>query len=295
MNVNAKLPASARTGALGFVDADTGNSAWLIRVGAHRHGYPWRMTALSGRAVFAVTLAVVIGSCSDDGDSTNGPTTTSGLGGALTLVYDFEDGSDGWASDMSDFSEATRPDDFLSETGSAPPGFEASDGFVHLAATNTSDDVFMYLRRQVGPDEGLEPSTEYEIGYTVDFASDAPTGCAGIGGPPGESVWLKVGASSDEPVPVNRDGDVRLSVDKGNQSQAGEAAVIAGDVANGIPCEEALDSEEAPYAMVERTARIETSTDDAGNLWLFVGTDSGFEGRTSIYYDRIEAVLSPQG
>jgi hypothetical protein len=28
---------------------------------------------------------------------------------------------------------------------------------------------------------------------------------------------------------------------------------------------------------------------------LFVGTDSGFEGRTSIHYDRIELVLSPQG
>jgi hypothetical protein len=253
------------------------------------------MSALSGRAVFAIVLsAVVIGSC-DDGDSTNGPTTTSGPGEAVTLMYDFEDGSDGWASDMSDFSEATRPDDFLSETGSAAPGFEAGEGFIQLAATNTSDDVFMYLRRQVGPDDGLEASTGYEVGYTVEFASDAPTGCAGIGGPPGEAVWLKVGASSDEPVPVNRDGDVRLSVDKGNQSQGGPAAVIAGDIANGIPCEEALDSEEPPYAMVERTASIETETDEQGNLWLFVGTDSGFEGQTSIYYDRIEVVLSPQG
>lgn len=88
---------------------------------------------------------------------------------------------------------------------------------------------------------------------------------------------------------------MRLSVDNGNQSQAGEAAAIAGDVANGIPCEEALASEDAPYAMVERTAGIEASTDDEGHLWLFVGTDSGFEGRTSIYYDRIELVFSAQG
>ena len=223
----------------------------------------------------------------------NGPTTTSRAGDVVTLADDFENGSDGWASDVSDFSEATRPDDFLSETGRAPPGFDADDGFVHLAATNTSDDVFMYLRRQVGTDDGLEPSTDYEIAYTVEFASDAPTGCAGIGGPPGESVWLKVGASPDEPVPVNRDGDVRLGVDKGNQSQAGPAAVIAGDVANGIPCEEALAGDDPPYAMVTRTAAIEATTDDDANLWLFVGTDSGFEGRTAIHYDRIEAVFSP--
>jgi hypothetical protein len=253
------------------------------------------MDVCRGPAVIAVALAAVVaGSCDGDGDSTNGPTTTTAPGGAVTLVYDFENGSDGWASDMSDFSEATRPDDFLSETGSAPPGMDAGDGFFHLAATNTSDDVFMYLRRQVGPDDGLEPSTQYEIDYTVEFASDAPTGCAGIGGPPGESVWMKVGASSEEPVPVDRGGDVRLSVDKGNQSEGGPAAVIAGDIANGIPCEEALDSEEAPYAMVERSGSVDAATDAEGSLWLFVGTDSGFEGRTSIYYDRIEAVLTPQ-
>ncbi len=248
--------------------------------------------------MIAIALGVVmVGSCGDGGDSTSGPTTTSTTSrpdGDITLVDDFENGSNGWASDMSDFSEATRPDDFLSETGSAPPGFEVDDGFVHLAATNTSDDVFMYLRRLVGPDDGLEPSTDYEIGYTVEFASDAPTGCAGIGGAPGEAVWLKVGAAGEEPVPVNNDGDVRLSVDKGNQSQAGPAAEIAGDVANGIPCEEALDSDRPPYAMVERSASVEGTTDDDGNLWLFVGTDSGFEGRTSIYYDRIEVHIAPQ-
>jgi len=238
--------------------------------------------------------ALVVASCGGDGDSTDASTTTSGPGDAITFISDFENGSDGWASDMSDFSDATRPDDFLSETGGAPPGFEADDGFFHLAATNTSDDVFMYLRRRVGSDDGLQPSTDYEIDATVEFASDAPTGCAGIGGPPGEAVWLKVGASIEEPVPVSRDDDVRLSVDKGNQSQAGPAAVIAGDVANGIPCEEALEGDRPPYAMAERTAGVEGTTDDQGNLWLFVGTDSGFEGRTSIYYDRIEVTLSPQ-
>lgn len=102
------------------------------------------MAAARGRAVIAIALTgVMVGSFEADGDSTNGPTATSGLGEAITLVDDFETGSDGWASDVSDFSEATRPDDFLSETGSAPPGFDADDGFVHLAATNTSDDVFL--------------------------------------------------------------------------------------------------------------------------------------------------------
>jgi hypothetical protein len=31
----------------------------------------------------------------------------------------------------------------------------------------------------------------------------------------------------------------------------------------------------------------------AGDLWLLVGTDSGYEGTTSLYYQRIEVELIP--
>jgi len=65
----------------------------------------------------------------------------------------------------------------------------------------------MYLRRQIGPDEGLEPSTDYEV---------------------------------------------------------------------------------------DDTAGLDATTDADGNLRLFVGTDSGFEGRTSLYDDRTEVVWSAQ-
>ena len=34
-------------------------------------------------------------------------------------------------------------------------------------------------------------------------------------------------------------------------------------------------------------------TDGAGTLWVFVGTDSGFEGATAVYYSRIEIKLEP--
>lgn len=88
---------------------------------------------------------------------------------------------------------------------------------------------------------------------------------------------------------------IRLSVDKGNQFQEGSAAAIAGDVANGIPCEDALSGDRPPYAMVQRSGTVPepVSAGDDGTLWLFVGTDSGFEGHTSIYYDRIDVTLTP--
>ena len=36
---------------------------------------------------------------------------------------------------------------------------------------------------------------------------------------------------------------------------------------------------------------ISITTDNNGQLWLIVGTDSGFEGNTTIYYNKITAVL----
>lgn len=239
-----------------------------------------------------VALLLLAAGCGDDGDAAE--TTAPGRPGSILLSWDFVAGGGGWASDIADYTEATRPEDFLSETGVAPPGFDADEGFFHLAASNRSDDLFLFMVRRIGPDEGIAPDTPYQIGYTVEFASNAPTGCAGIGGAPGESVWLKVGASPDQPLPL-RDGDqIRLSVDKGGQSQGGEAAGVAGVIANGIPCEQALEQDPAPYAMVTLRHALEEpiTSDGEGTLWLFLGTDSGFEGRTSLYYDLVEVVLT---
>lgn len=213
--------------------------------------------------------------------------------GALVLEYEFVDGMEGWLGGVTDFTEATRPEDVVVEPAASPPGLEdAGTGFVHVAATNRSDDLFQYLTRQV---HGLEPDAAFEVSFEVTFASNAPTGCMGVGGAPGESVWLKVGASPEQPVPVETDGEIRLSVDKGNQAQGGRFAGVAGVIANGVPCDEALAADPPPYAMVTLRHVLEqpVSASAAGTVWLFVGTDSGFEARTSVYYDRIEVRLRP--
>ncbi len=244
-------------------------------------------------AIILLVTALGIVACGDATDGSD-PSTSPPADGAVTLSYDFDGGSDGWASEITDYTEATRPAEVISETGVSPPGLEEGSGFFHLAADNPSDDVFAYLLREVTPDDGLEGDRSYTASFTVRFASNAPTGCAGIGGAPGESVYFKVGAASEQPLPVMEDGQSRLSVDKGGQSQGGDAAVVAGTIDNGIPCEQALESDPPPYAMVTREGTVADVTTTAdGSLWLFVGTDSGFEGRTSIYYDRIEVTLRP--
>ena len=40
-------------------------------------------------------------------------------------------------------------------------------------------------------------------------------------------------------------------------------------------------------------APLQVSSDADGKIWLIVGTDSGFEGLTALYYTRISYSLTP--
>lgn len=37
---------------------------------------------------------------------------------------------------------------------------------------------------------------------------------------------------------------------------------------------------------------INVTTDSQGSAWVIVGTDSGFEGATTVFYDSIELTLT---
>jgi hypothetical protein len=218
-------------------------------------------------------------------------------GQPVTVRFDFRDGDHGWQGGFADFSDETRPDDTAVGIEDLPPGAPAeTDGQALLVtARNNSDDVFMFIKRQLGPDDGIAPDTEYRISFRITFLSDAPTGCMGVGGAPGESVYLKAGATTDEPLVVERDGEHVMSVDKGNQAQGGPAASVAGDVANGIDCDDALGAEPVPFGQVthEHEHEATVTTDVEGGLWLLVGADSGFESATTLYYQSIEVTLTP--
>jgi len=71
----------------------------------------------------------------------------------------------------------------------------------------------------------------------------------------------------------------------------GIAASFAGTIANGVPC----DSAPKEFISIQRNHQHKTlvNANSKGELWLLVGTDSGFEGFTSLYYQRIDVTLTP--
>lgn len=201
---------------------------------------------------------------------------------AQTFSFDFNAGQDGWEGGYSDYS---NEGDFQFQFARAPlpkPLDTAKYG-LKLSGMNRSDDLFMFLRRRV---EGLAPSARYDVVFRVRFASKYATDGAGIGGSPGRSVFVKAGATAVKPVDENG----RMNIDKGNQSQPGPAMDTLGDVGVGPGTTE--------YATIERTnapRKFAVTTAADGSAWLIVGTDSGFEGLTTLYYQGIEAAFTRQG
>lgn len=150
-----------------------------------------------------------------------------------------------------------------------------------LSGNNHSDDLFMFVKRQI---RGLKPRTNYELFFEVTIENNIPPGQVGIGGSPGESVFFKVGASTIKPNKVDVEGFYLLNVDKGNQSTSGKNAIVVGNLAN--PLVNPLNPTFEPKQFANTTPLI-VRTDRQGRLWLFVGTDSGFEGSTLYYIAKI--------
>lgn len=210
----------------------------------------------------------------------------------VKISDDFGSGPLGWESGFADYSPLSEGMELESEIRPLPPELGVNGTGFLLSGHNRSDDLFMFLTKKLAQADGVRPDQRYAVTFRIVFASRAGTGCSGIGGSPGESVFLKAGATEIKPLVMLSDDDhYRINVDKGNQSTGGPAASVAGNIANGS----ANCSDDAPFLSIERIHRHDSivAADRFGEIWLLVGTDSGFEGKTSIYYQSIEATLEP--
>jgi len=168
------------------------------------------------------------------------------------------------------------------------PGDLSGPSFL-LSGNNHSDDLFMFLARELGAREGVTPGVEYDVEMTVRFASNQPLDSFGVGGSPGASVWMKGGVVDRAPRAVADGGGSHFSLEKGNQSVHGRDAWAFGPYGKD-------GSDDASWQLQIRTARSEApvrATDD-GKLWLYFGCDSGVEATTSVYVASVDVTLTPR-
>lgn len=208
----------------------------------------------------------------------------------VELTFDFSEGDSGFVAGFSDYSPLM--DDLELDSGVEPLPDELGEGIgFMIQGHNRSDDLFMFLSRELGTDDGLVAGQTYEISFEMRLGSNAQEGCFGIGGAPAESVYLKAGAAPFEPAATLEGDDYVLNVDKSNQSEGGSHMSVAGHIGNGDECGDGA----ALYRVIERSHVHDAgvTTDAEGRLWLAVGTDSGFEGLTRLYYLSLEVTLTP--
>ena len=207
-------------------------------------------------------------------------------GAEAEFRFNFEDDAEGWTVGFADLP--VNHDQSIYELDSGhrplPDGLEGSG--VYIQGHNRSDDLFMFLKRQVG---GLRPNATYAVSVSIDLATNVPVGSFGIGGSPGESVFVKAGISAVEPETIEDDsGYHRMNIDKGNQANGGESAMVLGNVAH----PEVVNREYRIKTLDNVDLPLSVSADSRGQVWLFVGTDSGFEGFSAFYYASISYILS---
>lgn len=200
---------------------------------------------------------------------------------AQLFSYDFVSGYQGWTGNFADYpvgSETYYELEFKRVPLPAP--LNTGKYALMLSGNNHSDDLFMYLKRKI---TGLLPNTMYEVSFDVELASMYPTNENGIGGSPGEGVVIKAGATLIEP---SRIIDVinhyRMNIDKGGQTTPGADADTIGHVG--------VTDTTTVYALINRnniSHPFQVMTDADGEVWIIIGTDSGHEGTTTLYYNHI--------
>ena len=222
-------------------------------------------------AAVAIIACLAGSSCSSNQRSTD-----------AEFRFTFRSDAEGWTAGFADLPADFDPSIYELDSGyrPLPPGLEGHG--LYIQGHNRSDDLFMFFKRRV---DGLGEEADYEVTASLDLATNVPSGSFGIGGAPGESVFVKVGASTVEPLAVGE--DLRMNIDKGKQSTGGEAMVVVGHVAHPDVAHEeylikSLDNAGNP---------VHVTTDSKGGLWLIVGTDSGFEGLSRFYYARMAFTL----
>lgn len=203
--------------------------------------------------------------------------------GVKQYQSDFSKDADGWEGDFAEWLPpySQQQWNFIFERAPLPHPLDENVFALKIAGTNRSDDLFMFVKRKL---TGLAPNTFYKLIFNIEMASNAPTDGIGAGGRP-SALTIKAGAIAEEPqIVYNTEQGLYMleNVDKGDQAAGGKDVKLLGDVG--------VKPGQSEYMIIYRDNKSnphETKTNEKGELWVFVGTDSGFEARSELYYKSI--------
>jgi len=195
---------------------------------------------------------------------------------------------DGWSAVFAEYPDGENEFyELNSGIKNLPEPLDQAKKAFMLSGNNHSDALQMWLVKQLS---GLAPESKYSIETEVELASKYPDGSVGIGGSPGNSVYLvsKFATQGYTLEKGKTEGEnIKLVLKKVEAVHESVMEIDLGDVS--------INSDQYVYKLITRKKSSDTNvviTDKDGKLWTVVGTWSGFEGISSLYYTRIKFTLT---
>ena len=228
---------------------------------------------LTATIACACVLSLLAGCSTNHAENPNGK--------KISFHADFDEDTQGFEAVFADYSidsDGLEKYEMESRYAEIPVVGEESYG-LYIASHNRSDDMFMGYMKELS---GFEANTEYTFDISFKIATNVEGGLIGIGGSPGEAVFVKAGLARECPTIGTADDGVErfINIDIGNQSQGGNDVVVVGDMAK-------PDGAGEGFVFKEMNVGCTVTTNGDGCLYLIIGTDSGFEGFTEYYLDDI--------
>ncbi len=241
---------------------------------------PYTLLKISAGIILAASLSA----CGGGKLSAGSPTPNN----TKLINVDFNTQAEGWTAGFADYPAGEETFYELSSSFTNLPGALGQNRKgIKITGNNHSDDLFMFITKKF---TGFEANTRYEIDFEVGIGTNVHSGCSGIGGSPGGSVYVKAGAAKTEPKAVNDGtGFYLLNIDKSNQAAGGSDVLVLGNIENGVDCDN-TDQTYKKKTLKSETGKFTTYSDANGSLWVIFGTDSGYEGSTTIYF--VDAALT---
>jgi hypothetical protein len=201
----------------------------------------------------------------------------------FSYSFDFKESDHGWKAGFADYPAG--PDSTALELKYEYTTVQSGDHAFMLSGNSHGEELFMFLKKKL---TGLQPETNYTLTFSVELTSNNLQGTKDSIIVPGDMVFLKVGATAIEPKRILDRNKFVMNIDKGILGDSGQDMVYIGN----------LTPNPDPVNYINRsnssstTSPLVVRTDGDGNLWLIVGTDSGIEGVTTLYYSKINIALS---
>jgi hypothetical protein len=198
--------------------------------------------------------------------------------------YNFNSGTEGWDSLFSDYPKGEESFYELEFSNThLPEPLDTSIKAIKISGNNHSDDLLSFITTRISQ---LIPNAVYEVTFDITLASKVATNSAGIGGSPD----LAIGAGGLGYEPVNL-------LDSANCYRTNFISLLQSHQSNNVMQmigTIGVQDTTTVYTLINRNNTdnpIKLKTSEYGELWLLIGTDSGFEGITTLYYRSIDVKL----